>query len=124
MKEYLVAAMLCVARYGFASTDQEQGAGKPVTISRQEAAVGKALIAKSDCFACHKERDKLVGPSYADISRKYRPTAKNIDSLAGKIVKGGSGAWGQVPMAPHPSIPKKDAEIMVKYILSLANGKE
>ena len=36
-----------------------------------------------------------------------------------KVMKGGSGNWGTVPMAGHPNISKADAELMVKYVLSL-----
>ena len=43
--------------------------------------------------------------------------------LAGKIIKGGTGVWGQVPMLPHDGLPQEDAEAMVKYVLSLKNQK-
>ncbi|GGH76211.1 cytochrome c [Filimonas zeae] len=75
------------------------------------------LMAKSDCLTCHKVRDKLVGPSYEEISKKYKQT--DIDMLAAKIIEGGSGNFGQVPMTPHPNISKEDAREMVKYILSI-----
>ena len=78
---------------------------------------GATLIAQSDCLGCHKERDKLVGPSYLEVSKKY--TSKDIDKLAGKIMKGGSGSFGDIPMAPHPSISAADAKEMVKYILTI-----
>lgn len=75
------------------------------------------LIAGSDCLTCHKVRDKLIGPSYEEIAKKY--TSKDIDTLAAKIIKGGSGVFGTVPMTAHPSLPKEDAKEMVKYILSI-----
>ena len=80
---------------------------------------GKNLIAKSDCLACHKDDTKLVGPAYIDVAKKYPPTEANIAKLADKIIKGGAGAWGQIPMSPHPGVPQNDAREMVKYILSL-----
>lgn len=78
---------------------------------------GKALIAASDCLTCHKEDAKLIGPAYKDVAAKY--TEADIDKLADKIVNGGSGVWGDVPMAAHAGMDKENAKKMVKYILSL-----
>jgi cytochrome c len=79
---------------------------------------GKALIAKSDCMACHKENKKLVGPSFIDIAKKYKADEKNIEYLSSKILQGGKGVWGQIAMNAHPNLSKKDADEIVTYILS------
>ena len=84
-----------------------------------ETEKGKELILKSDCQDCHKVNEKLVGPSYAEVAKKYEVSAKNIDNLASKIISGGLGSWGNIPMGPHPSINQDDAKEMVKYILSI-----
>lgn len=83
---------------------------------------GKELIEGQDCKTCHQIETKLVGPAYKDVAKKYDSTAAVIDTLSGKIIKGGSGNWGEIPMAPHPTISKDDAKEMVKYILSLKNS--
>ncbi|RYF96240.1 MAG: cytochrome c class I [Chitinophagaceae bacterium] len=80
---------------------------------------GLELIAKSDCFTCHKVDEALTGPTYRDVANKYAGQAGIIPQLADKIIKGGTGVWGQVPMLPHPSLSQEDAEKMVKYILLL-----
>lgn len=80
---------------------------------------GELLIVKSDCIGCHAKENKIVGPSYLEIAAKYPSTEENINLLAGKIIKGGSGVWGTVPMTPHPNITESDAKLMSKYILSL-----
>ncbi|MEO8794067.1 MAG: c-type cytochrome [Daejeonella sp.] len=80
---------------------------------------GEMLISKSDCMGCHKVNEKLVGPAYQEIAAKYEATEANKNLLANKIVNGGSGVWGEIPMAPHPSISQGDAKEMVSYILSL-----
>ncbi len=81
---------------------------------------GLELIAKSDCLTCHKVDEPLTGPSYRDVANKYASQAPGIiPQLADKIIKGGTGVWGQVPMLPHPAISQADAEAMVKYILLL-----
>jgi cytochrome c len=80
---------------------------------------GELLISKSDCFACHKPQEKLLGPSYKEIAEKYEKTKANIEYLAGKVKVGGSGVWGAIPMSPHPSLSDDDARDMILYILSL-----
>ena len=80
---------------------------------------GEKLIAKSDCIGCHKLDKKLIGPSYLDIAKKYALNDKNIAYLSGKIIKGGSGVWGSIPMSAHASLKKNEANSMAKYILSL-----
>ena len=86
-----------------------------------EAAVanGAQLIAGSDCLSCHKVNEKVVGPSYIAVAEKYPDTEANIAMLSGKIIKGGSGHWGAIPMTPHPGLSEADAREMTKYILSL-----
>ena len=84
---------------------------------------GLELIGKSDCLTCHKINEKSTGPAYSDVAAKYAPAADTtIQRLAGKIIKGGAGVWGAIPMTPHPQVPQADAEQMVKYILLLKNS--
>ena len=80
---------------------------------------GLELVAKSDCFTCHKVNETAVGPAYQLVADKYENNEAVIDSLAQKIIKGGSGNWGQVPMTPHPQVSVDDAKAMVKYVLAL-----
>ncbi len=78
---------------------------------------GLKLIEGADCLACHKTDAKLVGPSYQDVAAKY--TDADIDLLATKIIEGGKGVWGEIPMTAHAGMSKENAQKMVKYILSL-----
>lgn len=80
-------------------------------------AEGLALIKGADCLSCHKEDAKLVGPSYQEVAAKY--TEADIDKLADKIINGGKGVWGEVPMTPHAGMSKDNAKKMVEYILTL-----
>ena len=82
---------------------------------------GLELIGKSDCLTCHKVDEKAVGPAYRDVANKYASDDQTIGLLADKIIKGGKGVWGEVPMTPHPTMPVDDAKQMVKYILLLKN---
>ena len=80
---------------------------------------GLELVSKSDCLTCHKVSEKLIGPSYEDVANKYAGQDTAVQHLSHKIIAGGSGVWGQVPMTPHPNVSQEDAEAMVKYILLL-----
>ena len=84
-----------------------------------EVEKGLTLVAKSDCLTCHQVEAASIGPAYTAVAAKYTANDAVIDSLSEKIIKGGSGNWGTVPMTPHPSITKDDAKAMVKYVLSL-----
>ena len=80
---------------------------------------GERLMNKSDCMGCHNKVNKIIGPSYISIAQKYKPTEKNLNLLADRIIKGGTGVWGTMPMSAHPTMKKTDAVLMVKYILSV-----
>lgn len=87
--------------------------------SAADIAMGKQLISKSGCLACHKLDVKLVGPAYIDVARKYPATAANYTYLTDRIIKGGSGVWGQIAMPPNPAVSVADAKKIVAYILSI-----
>ncbi len=90
------------------------------TVTTVKDTVGEALIAKNDCLTCHKVDQKIVGPAYNDVADKYKSAGASIvDTLANKVIKGGSGNWGSVAMTPHPSLSTTDAKHMVTYILQL-----
>ncbi|WP_295794925.1 c-type cytochrome [Mucilaginibacter sp.] len=91
----------------------------PPFATAQEIEDGKALIAKLDCLACHKIDTKLVGPAYTAVAEKYPQDQNSVDMLSQKVINGGSGVWGPVPMAPHPAITLADVNKIVKYILTL-----
>ncbi|ARS35544.1 c-type cytochrome [Pontibacter actiniarum] len=95
-------------------TDNSQAATEEANFDK-----GAKLIAMSDCLSCHNEEQKVVGPAYVEVADKYAFNDKNVDYLAGKIIEGGAGVWGQVPMTPHPDLSREDAREMAKYILSL-----
>lgn len=80
---------------------------------------GLTLVASSDCLTCHKVEEKLTGPAYKEIARKYAGQDTAVAYLSSKIISGGAGVWGTVPMTPHPQISQADAESMARYILLL-----
>ena len=82
---------------------------------------GKLLIASQDCKVCHKVNDLSVGPSFKKIAEKYRnDSAFARGRLIKKIINGGSGVWGQMPMPAHPSLTEDNVGKMIRYIFSLS----
>lgn len=81
--------------------------------------LGKNLIEKSDCRSCHALDKKSIGPTFLDISNRYKTDPKAPLYLAKKIMEGGKGVWGETMMVAHP-MPDHEAAEMVRYILSLA----
>jgi cytochrome c len=77
----------------------------------------EALAKAKNCMACHSVDKKIVGPAYKDVAKKY--TAKDEAKLVEKVLKGGKGSWGEVPMPPNTTVKPEEATKLVKWILSL-----
>ncbi len=81
---------------------------------------GEAKARASDCFACHAVDQTLVGPSFAEIAKRYAGEGQAVvKQLVEKVREGGSGNWGDVPMTPHPQLSDADLTAMVEWILSV-----
>lgn len=90
----------------------------PAKLSDAEMKAAEASMKKSDCFSCHQVKLKVVGPSYKDVAKKYKGDAKAVDTLVAKVKHGGSGNWGQIPMAGHPTLKDEDIKLMVRWVLA------
>lgn len=77
------------------------------------------LADKSRCTACHDVRDKVTGPAWIDVAKRYRNDAGALERLVVKVRDGGSGAWGTVPMSPNKRVPEENIRKLVGWILSL-----
>jgi cytochrome c len=99
--------------------DDYETAAPEEASSQDLIAQGQALVDASDCKTCHHSTNKLVGPSHTDVAKKYEFTKANVSYLADKIINGGSGVWGEIPMSPHTDVSKGNAEKMAMYVLSL-----
>jgi cytochrome c len=78
----------------------------------------QALATKKNCMACHAVATKLVGPAYKDVAAKYKADKGAADKLAAKVIKGGSGVWGAIPMPANPQVNEAEAKTLVAWILS------
>ena len=77
------------------------------------------LAQKKNCMACHATDKKLIGPGYKEVAAKYAGQKDAADKLAQKIVKGGSGVWGQVPMPGNPQVSEAEAKQLAAWVLSV-----
>lgn len=75
------------------------------------------LAKAKGCLACHAVDKKVVGPAYKEVAKKYAGDAKAPAALAAKVIKGGAGAWGPVPM-PANKVTEAEAATLVKWVLS------
>lgn len=80
---------------------------------------GLEKLKASDCTSCHMVERKIVGPSYAEVAAKYENTEENVTMLATKVIQGGVGVWGEVPMPAHPGLGEEDVKDMIRYVLLL-----
>jgi len=83
-----------------------------------DAAKAKALAQSKNCLACHAVDKKLVGPSYVDIAKKYKGNKDAQGMLIKKVINGGGGVWGTIPMPPNP-VKEDESKLLVEWILSL-----
>ena len=84
------------------------------------AMADEALAKARNCMACHAMDKRLVGSSYKDVARKYAPdVGAAVDKLVQKVLKGGSGVWGVVPMPPNAGVNDAEARKLVAWILTL-----
>src|SRR5687767_15250396 len=121
----IIASLVVLAACGGDGEKEKAGAS---TEQKTEGAAGdlssnpvyqKAIeiIANSDCRTCHLVDEKSQGPAWREVANKYAGQDTAVRYLADKIIAGGSGVWGTIPMAPHPTMPREDAETLAKYVL-------
>ena len=85
----------------------------------QSAPTGSDLAKSKNCMACHAVNNKVVGPGFKDVAKKYAGQKDAEDKLVQKVMKGGSGAWGVVPMPANSQVTEAEAHTIVHWILSL-----
>lgn len=111
----------------FACNSESKGTtGKKEDITKNpDYQAGLAVIGKSDCLTCHKPTERIQGPSYREVADRYADSSRAsiIPKLAQKVISGGTGQWGEIPMTPHPALSQEEAEAAVKYVLLLKTPK-
>ena len=77
------------------------------------------LAQQKACMACHSADKKIIGPAFKDVAAKYTGQSNAVTMLAQKIVKGGSGVWGAVPMPANPNVSPAEARQLAEWVLSI-----
>lgn len=89
------------------------------TLASAPAFANADLAQKKNCMACHAIDKKLVGPAYKEVAAKYAGQKDAVDKLAQKVIKGGSGVWGPVPMPANAQVTEAEAKQLVQWIMTL-----
>ena len=94
-------------------------AAAAVAVATAPAFANEDLAKKNACTACHATDKKVVGPSFKEVAAKYKGDKGAEAKLIEKVKKGGTGAWGQVPMPPNANVKDEDVKALVKWVLSI-----
>jgi len=98
----LTAVMLCAA-----------------ALTAPAAHANPELARQKICLGCHAVDRKLVGPAFKDVAARYAGQKDAAAKLADKIVNGGSGVWGAVPMPANPKVSSDEARQLATWVLSI-----
>lgn len=89
-----------------------------------ESGGGAKLVEDARCYACHEMSEPSLGPPYVAIAARHAPRRDVMtEVLALKIVHGGGGNWGIVPMVPNQWVSIEQARAMAAWILALGDGR-
>ncbi|MEJ6002981.1 c-type cytochrome [Paucibacter soli] len=89
------------------------------TLAAPAAFANAELAQKKNCMACHALDKKVVGPAYKDVAAKYAKDKDAAAKLADKIIKGGSGVWGPVPMPANTQVSPDEAKKLAAWVLTV-----
>jgi cytochrome c551/c552 len=108
------------------TADYTEAKGKEAILQGHQSfdrlTAGKSLMMSMDCMSCHKIAEKSVGPGYENVAQRYQKLPDAASDLTQKIIQGGKGVWGEVPMPPHQKLKESDARMIVDWILSLGSA--
>jgi len=85
--------------------------------SATNAMASPELARSKNCMTCHSIDNKLVGPSFKEVAARYN--GKNEEKLTQKVLRGGSGTWGAIPMPANSQLTEAEAKTLVRWTLSL-----
>lgn len=109
---------------GDSTKEPEKFSSAIVTLSPlARDAPGLSAIRSSDCFNCHHVSDKLIGPSFTAIAKRYHGNSSAFDQSVQRIISGSTKVWGEIPMLPHPNLDRNEVQSMVRWIYSLSDDK-
>jgi cytochrome c len=115
----------CAAEVKLRSEIPEHAREKPapVKVARvalvDDAMPPQELAKRKACLSCHGVDNRIVGPAFRDVAKRYKGQDGAEAKLIEKLRRGGSGTWGPLPMPPNPDLPAADATTLVRWVLGL-----
>ncbi len=92
--------------------------GSTALLSSGTTLASTELATAKNCASCHQAEKTVLGPSYKAIAQKYANDKAAAGKLTGKVMEGGMGVWGKIPMPANPQVSKAEAETLVNWILA------
>jgi cytochrome c len=111
------AEMAVILDYLSMYYNREQPAPAPSADTLASTDPAQKLLDAHACSGCHALDKRVVGPSFREVSEKYRNNPNAMAYLTAKIRSGGQGAWGPVPMPPNAAITDAEAKALVGWVL-------
>lgn len=102
----------------YSTTMRSMALAATATLMAAPAHANPDLAKAKNCMACHAAATRLVGPSFKDIAARYKGQKDAEALLATKVLKGGAGVWGPIPMPANPQVSDAEAKTLVKWILA------
>lgn len=90
-------------------------------LATSSAFADEALAKSSGCMGCHAINQKVLGPSFVEVSKRYvkaPDAAASVAAVTKSITMGQKGSWGEIPMPPQSHVSAKDAETLARWVLS------
>jgi cytochrome c len=88
--------------------------------NEQKNADGLSIIKASNCMNCHAFKTKLIGPSFYDITHRYKLLSNTQDTLINHILNGSKGRWGNVQMPSNNKLNADEARNVIHWLFKNA----
>ena len=109
-----------IATYMFKHFTQENLAKEQAILNKLKAMPkGQQIALKNNCLGCHKRDIKIVGPSFNQISLRYKRTPQTIET---SIKSGSKGKWEESHGAVMPAFKNISDEDMKTLSAWIMNG--
>ncbi len=107
-------------QFTYRAPQENKGQGHQLASIDDQA---KNLLDANNCLTCHKLDEKVVGPAFRDVAKKYENDPAALAYLIKKIGNGGSGVWGDMNMPAFSGLGEADLKVLATYVLSLNEEK-
>lgn len=93
-----------------------------ISVAAEEVKIDTSALKnlfEENCLSCHGYQEQRIGPALAAISAVYTDADESSQRrLENKIIYGGAGVWGDVPMIENPQISDEQAKALLTWILN------